>query len=177
MGTQALLAIAAKTDFQALVTFAPWTVILTICNLFIQVALIKKFLFKPINEILEKRKNLADKEIREAREAREEADSLKDQYESSLTNAHAEAAKIVSEAQKEAQTKADALVHDAQKEAADIKARAAADIEQEKKKAINEAKDEIGGLAMDIAGKVVEKEINENDHKKLIEDFISKVGA
>ena len=68
-------------------------------------------------------------------------------------------------------------MQDAQKEAADIKARAAADIEQEKKKAINEAKDEIGGLAMDIAGKVVEKEINENDHKKLIEDFISKVGA
>ena len=55
--------------------------------------------------------------------------------------------------------------------------RAAADIEQEKKKAINEAKDEIGGLAMDIAGKVVEKEINEADHKKLIDDFISKVGA
>jgi flotillin len=44
-------------------------------------------------------------------------------------------------------------------------------------KAINEAKDEIGGLAMDIAGKVVEKEINEADHKKLIDDFIGKVGA
>ena len=44
--------------------------------------------------------------------------------------------------------------------------------EQEKKKAINEAKDEIGGLAMDIAGKVVEKEINEADHRKLIEDFM-----
>ena len=177
MGTQALLAFAAAEDTQALVTLVPWQVIFAICNLFIQVALIKKFLFKPINEILEKRKNLADKEIREAREAREEADSLKDQYESSLTNAHAEAAKIVSEAQKEAQTKAEALVQDAQKEAADIRARAAADIEQEKKKAINEAKDEIGGLAMDIAGKVVEKEINEKDHKKLIEDFISKVGA
>ena len=68
-------------------------------------------------------------------------------------------------------------MREAQEKAAGIKARAAADIEQEKKKAINEAKDEIGGLAMDIAGKVVEKEINEADHKKLIEDFINKVGA
>ena len=162
---------------QELVTLVPWTFIIQIINLFIQVFLIKKFLFKPINDILEKRRNLADKEIKEAREAKTEADSLKEQYESSLTNAHAEAAQIVSDAQKEAQSKADTLVKDAQEEAAGIKARAAADIEQEKKKAINEAKDEISSRAMDIAGKVVEKEINEADHKKLIEDFINKVGA
>ena len=177
MQLQALMVLTAQANTQELVTLVPWTFILQIINLFIQMFLIKKFLFKPINDILEKRKNLADKTIREAREAQEEADSLKSQYEDSLTNAHAEAAKIVSDAQKEAQNKADTLVKEAQEEVAGIKARAAADIEQEKKKAINEAKDEIGGLAMDIAGKVVEKEINEADHKKLIEDFISGVGA
>ncbi|WP_243108339.1 F0F1 ATP synthase subunit B [Butyrivibrio sp. X503] len=178
MQLQALMMFTAEAkNTQELVTLVPWTFIAQIINLFIQMYLIKRFLFKPINNILEKRKELADKEIREAREAKEEADSLKDQYESSLTNAHAEAAQIVSDAQKEAQSKADAMVKEAQQEASDIKARAAADIEQEKKKAINEAKDEIGGLAMDIAGKVVEKEINEADHKKLIDDFISKVGA
>ena len=178
MDIQSLMLITADAkQTQDLVTLVPWTFIIQICNLFIQVYLIKKFLFKPINEILEKRKNLADKTIREAREAQSEADSLKEQYESSLTNAHAEAAQIVSDAQKEAQKKADTLVQEAQEEAASIKARAAADIEQEKKKAINEAKDEIGSLAMDIAGKVVEKEINESDHKKLIDDFLNKVGA
>jgi F-type H+-transporting ATPase subunit b len=162
---------------QDLVTLVPWTFIIQIINLFIQVYFIKKFLFKPINEILEKRRNLADKEIKEAREAKDEADSLKVQYEESLSSAHAEAAQIVSDAQKEAQNKADTLLHEAETEAAGIKARAAADIEQEKKKAINEAKDEIGSLAMEIAGKVVEKEIKESDHKKLIDDFITKVGA
>ncbi len=162
---------------QELVTLVPWTFIIQIINLFIQVYLIKKFLFKPINEVLEKRKNLADKVIREAREAQDEADSLKTQYEESLSSAHAQAAQIVSDAQKEAQTKADTIVKEAQAEATSIKAKASADIEQEKKKAINEAKDEIGGLAMEIAGKVVEKEINEADHKKLIDDFITKVGA
>ena len=177
MQLQALMMLTAETNTQELVTLVPWTFIAQIINLFIQMYLIKRFLFKPINEILEKRKNLADKTIREAREAKEEADSLKDQYEDSLTSAHAEAAQIVSDAQKEAQNKVDALVKEAQEEAAGIKARAAADIEQEKKKAVNEAKDEIGSLAMDIAGKVVEKEINEADHKKLIDDFINKVGA
>jgi len=176
MQLQALMILSAENT-QELVTLVPWTFIATIINLFIQMFLIKKFLFKPINDILEKRKNLADKTIREAREAKEEADSLKDQYEDSLTSAHAEAAKIVSDAQKEAQSKADALVKEAQEEAAGIKARAAADIEQERKKAVNEAKDEIGSLAMDIAGKVVEKEINEADHKKLIDEFINQVGA
>ena len=165
------------SDDQDLVTLVPWTFIIQICNLFIQVYLIKKFLFKPINDILAKRQELADRAIREARDAQTKADSLKEQYESSLTNAHAEAAQIVSDAQREAQNKADTMVREAQEEVADIKARAAADIEQEKKKAINEAKDEIGSLAMDIAGKVVEKEINEADHKKLIDDFLNKVGA
>ena len=176
MQLQALMMLSAENT-QELVTLVPWTFIATIINLFIQMFLIKQFLFKPINDILEKRKNLADKTIREAREAKEEADSLKDQYEDSLTSAHAEAAKIVSDAQKEAQSKADALVKEAQEEAAGIKARAAADIEQERKKAVNEAKDEIGSLAMDIAGIVVEKEINEADHKKLIDEFINQVGA
>lgn len=45
-----------------------------------------------------------------------------------------------------------------------------------KKKAVNEVKGEIGGIAMDIAGKVIEREINEKDHEKLIDEFISNVG-
>ena len=79
-------------------------------------------------------------------------------------------------AQKEAQLKADETVREAQEHALNIRRRAEADIAQEKKKAINEVKDEIGGLAMDIAGKVVEKEINEADHRKLIDEFIKNVG-
>ena len=163
-------------ETQSLVTIIPWTFIAQILNLFIQIYLIKKFLFKPINEVLEKRRQLADKEIKDARTAQEEADNLKQQYESSLSNAHAEAAQIVSEAQKEAETKAEEMIRQAESAATNIKAKAEADIAQERKKAINEAKDEIGGLAMDIASKVVEKEIREEDHRKLIDEFIDKVG-
>ena len=162
--------------YQSLVDFKGWTFIAQILNLFIQVYLIKRFLFKPINEVLEKRRQLADQEIKEAREAKEAADSLKVQYEEGLAGAKAEAAQIVQSAQKEAQIKADETLKQAQEHAAGIRRKAEADIAQEKKKAINEVKDEIGGLAMDIAGKVVEKEINEADHKKLIDEFIKNVG-
>ena len=56
------------------------------------------------------------------------------------------------------------------------KQKAEADIAQERKKAVNEVKDEIGGIAMEIASKVVEREISEKDHKDLIDEFIKNVG-
>ena len=61
-------------------------------------------------------------------------------------------------------------------EAAALRAAAEADIAQERKKAVNDLKNEIGGIAVDIAGKVVEREINETDHKALIDEFIRNVG-
>ena len=139
--------------------------------------LIKKFLFKPISEVIEKRRQLTEQEIKGAREAKQKAEEMKKEYETSLSSAQSEAADIVAKAQKEAQGKADNIVKEAEQQAKGLMERAEADIEQSKKKAINEAKDTIGGLAMDIAGKVVEKEINEADHKKLIDDFLNKVGA
>ena len=51
---------------QELVGIVPWTFIAQICNLFIQMYLIKRFLFKPINEMLEKRRAAADAEITDA---------------------------------------------------------------------------------------------------------------
>ena len=101
---------------------------------------------------------------------------MKQQYEEGLAKAQAQATQIVQDAQKTAQIRAEEVVKEAQDHAAAIKAQAQADIEQEKKKAVNEAKNQIGGLAMDIAGKVVEKEIREEDHRKLIDEFIENVG-
>lgn len=163
-------------ETQSLVTIVPWQFIATIINLFIQVWLLKKFLFKPINNILEKRRQLADQEISDAQKAQTEANKLKEQYEASIADAQTKATEIVQSAQKEAQARADGILQKAQDEASSMKSKAEADIAQEKKKALNDVKDEIGGLAMDIAGKVVEKEINEEDHKKLIDEFIQNVG-
>ncbi len=161
---------------QELVTIIPWTFIAQILNLFIQMYLIKRFLFKPINAMLDKRKAMADAEIQQARREKNEAMTLKSSYENSLTQAKAEANSILQNAQKDAAARSEAIINDAQSQAAHLKAKAEADILQEKKKAVNDIKNEIGGIAMEIAGKVVEREINEEDHKKLIDEFIENVG-
>lgn len=161
---------------QELVTIIPWTFIAQILNLFIQMYLIKRFLFKPINAMLDKRKAMADAEIQQARREKNEAMTLKSSYENSLTQAKAEANSILQNAQKDAAARSEAIINDAQSQAANLKAKAEADILQEKKKAVNDIKNEIGGIAIEIAGKVVEREINEEDHKKLIDEFIENVG-
>jgi len=163
-------------ETQQLVTIIPWTFIAQILNLFIQMYLIKKFLFKPVMEILEKRKKKTDEEIQSAREARAEAEDMKEKYEADMADARAEASRIVQSAQKEADARAEEVLSQAREEASAMKNKAEADIAQERRKAINEVKDEIGGIAMDIAGKVVEREISEEDHKKLIDEFIENVG-
>ena len=163
-------------EVQQLVGLVPWTFVATIANLFLQVYLIKRFLFKPINEMLEKRKALADAEIRQAEQAKVEAQAMKSKYETHMLEAKNKANEILVSAQKTAAMQSEEMLREASKQAAAMKAKAENDIAQEKRKAVNEIKNEIGGMAMDIAEKVIEREICENDHTKLIDEFIANVG-
>ncbi len=161
---------------QDLVTIVPWNFIATILNLFLQMYLIKRFLFKPINEILEKRKAKADAEIQDATKAKNEAQAMKEEYEKNMQDAKNKANEILTTAQKTAAIQSEEMLKEASQQASAMKEKAEADIAQEKRKAVNEIKDEIGGMAMEIAGKVIEREINEEDHAKLIDEFITNVG-
>ena len=163
-------------NFQQLVTVAPWTLILQICNLLLQMWLFKKFLLKPVQNILAKRQELANAELDAAAAAREEAETAKEEYEKHLTGAREEAAALVRSAAQTAQTRSEQIILEAKEEAASIRAKASADIAQERKSAVNEIKNEISGIAVSIASKVVEKEISEKDHEKLIQDFIDQMG-
>ena len=161
---------------QDLVTIVPWTFVAQILNLFLQAFLIKKFLFKPIREILDKRRAMADAQISDAEKAKAEALAMKEEYEQDMSQAKARANDIVSNAQKTAAAMSDDVIREANRQASAIKAKAESDIAQERKKAVNEIKDEIGSLAMDIAGKVIEREISEEDHRRLIDEYIENGG-
>ena len=163
-------------DVQELVGLVPWTFVAQICNLFIQVYLIKRFLFKPVNEMLEKRKALADAQIREAEKAKADADAIKTEYEQNMKEAKEKANEILTTAQRTAALQSEEMLKEAASQAAALKSKAESDIAQEKRKAVNEIKDEIGGMAVEIAGKVIEREISEEDHTKLIDAFIANVG-
>ena len=162
--------------YQALITLDGWTFVAQICNLMIQLVIFKKLLLNPVKKVIAERKAKADSQIADAEKLRTEAEAMKAEYEQNLQNARAEANQIVAAAQKTATARSEELLGEARAQAAALKQKAEADIAQERKKAVNEVKDEIGGMAMEIASKVVEREIKEADHKDLIDEFIKNVG-
>lgn len=165
-----------ETLYQSLVAVEPVTLIANICNLFIQMLIIKKFFLDKILAVLDQRRNAADKEISDAKTAKDEALSIKKTYEENMLQANAKANEILAAAQKTAAERSEKIIAEAQFSAAQIKSKASADIAQEKKKAINDAKNEISGLAMAIAGKVVGRELAESDQQGLIDRFIDELG-
>ena len=165
-----------ETIYQSLVAVEPLTLIANICNLFIQMLIIKKFFLDKIVAVLDQRRSAADKEITDAEKAKQEAMEIKKTYEDNMLQANAKANEILTTAQKTATERSDKIIGEAQQAAAQIKSKASADIAQEKKKAINDAKNEISGLALAIAGKVVEKELAQEDQAGLIDRFIDELG-
>ena len=162
--------------YQSLVTVNPVTLIAQICNLFIQLLVVKIFFLDKIKAILDQRREAADKQITDAETAKAEALAIKETYEQNMREAKAKADDILMTAQRSANSRSEEIISQAQATAAQIKSKASADIEMEKKKAINDAKNEISGLAMAIAGKVVERELNSADQADLIDRFINELG-
>lgn len=162
--------------YQSLVTVNPVTLIAQICNLFIQLLIVKIFFLDKIKAVLDKRRETADKQIADAEAAKSEAAAIKRTYEENMRQAKTKADDMILSAQKTAAQRSEEIISQAQKQAAQIKTKAASDIEMEKKKAINEAKDEISDLAMAIAGKVVGRELNDADQDGMIDRFIEELG-
>ncbi len=165
-----------ETIYQSLVAVNPVTLIAQLCNLFITLFIFKKFFWTKVLAILDQRREAADKEITDAQTARAEAAAIKATYEKNMLEAKAQADSILLSAQKSAVSRSEEIISQANAQAAQIKAKASSDIEMEKKKAINDAKNEISGLAMAIAGKVVARELNSADQADLIDRFIDELG-
>lgn len=164
------------TLYQSLVTVNPVTLIAQICNLFLQLLVFKIFFLDKIKAILDQRREAADKQITEAENAKAEAMTIKKTYEQNMLQAKAKADDLLQAAQRTANSRSEEIIAQAQQQAAQIKSKAADDIALEKKKAINEAKDEISDLAMAIAGKVVGRELNAGDQAEMIDRFIDELG-
>ena len=162
--------------YQSLVTVNPVTLIAQICNLFLQMFLVKVFFLDKIKAIIDARREAADKEITDARSAKEEAMVIKATYEQNMLESKAEAEKILQSAQQTAAKRGEQIISDAQKTAVAMKQRAEAEIAQEKKRVLNETKDEISEIAMAIAGKVVGRELTASDHAQMVDSFIDKLG-
>ena len=164
-------------DYTPFLTIDPVTMIATLLNTLILFLVLKHFLFKPVNKILDERREKVEKTYKEADDKLTEASRLETEYTEKLANAKAESAEIVKNATKRAQLRSDEIIAEAKTEASSLIVKANADIEKEKKRAVNQIKDEISDIALMVAEKVVEKEISPKDHERLIENFISEFGG
>lgn len=162
--------------YQSLVTVNPVTLIAQIGNLFIQLFFVKKFFLDKIKAILDQRRAAADREITAAQEAHAQAEAIKAAYVQNMNDAKEKADAILSSARHTAASRSEEILHQAQVSAAQIRTKASADIEAEKKKAIQEAKMEISGLAMAIAGKILEQELTPERQSALIDQVIRELG-
>lgn len=162
--------------FESFIGFNPWTALFTLLNMVITFLILKKFLFKPVNKMIDDRQKEIDDLYADAERAKADAAAEKADYEKRLSEAEQTSAEMISSAAQEAGRKGDEILRQARSEADAMRAKASRDIELEKKKALNEAKDDLSRLAVDIAEKVVEKEIDEQDHARLIEDFLQNMG-
>lgn len=153
-----------------------WTALFTLLNFLAVFFVGKKFLWGPVMKIITDRQKEIDDMYTSAGEAQTEANAMREEYQQKLAAAQQTSERLVKEATLRGQAKEEEIIQKANEEASAILSKAAADIEMEKKKAINDAKDEIAGLSLAIAGKVVERELTDADQQKLIDSFIDGLG-
>lgn len=163
-------------EFQSFIGIEFWTALFTLLNFLAVFFVGKKFLWGPVMKIITDRQKEIDDMYTSAGEAQTEANAMRDEYQQKLSAAQQTSERLVKEATLRGQAKEEEIIQKANEEASAILSKAAADIAMEKKKAINDAKDEIAGLSLAIAGKVVERELTSADQQKLIDSFIDELG-
>ena len=162
--------------FEAFLGVNPWTALFILLNTLTIFFVAGKFLFNPVMKIIADRQQEIDGMYEAAGTAQKEAEQLRTEYQQKLSAAQQTSERLVREAVTRGQNREEEIIRKANEEAAAIMDKASADIAMEKKKALNDAKDEIAGLSLAIAGTVVGRELNSSDPSALIDRFIDELG-
>ena len=162
--------------FEAFVGVNFFTMIFAWINLVILYVFLKKLLFKPVKNMIDSRQQEIDDMYSKAETAEKSANEMKTEYEEKLSSADAESEEILRRAVRRAELREEEILKEANQKAARVMERAEEQIELEKKRAVNDVKDEVSSIALGIAEAVIERNINKNDHNSLIEEFIDKLG-
>ena len=163
-------------EFESFVGVNFWTMLFSWGNILILYIFLKKILFVPIKNMIDSRQKEIDDMYDDAKKSNSDAEQMRHDYEEKLENAKAESEEIVKSAVRKAKLKEEAIINEAQDKAAMVLKRADEQIEQDKKKALNDIKNEVSELAVGIAGAVLERDINASEHSDLIDKFIEQIG-
>ena len=153
-----------------------WTALFALLNFLTILIVGTKFLWKPVMKIIKERQQEIDALYEDANTAKTSAEAMEAEYQQKLAVATETSDRIVKEAVARGQAREEEILRQANADAAAIMDKASADIAMEKKKALNDAKDEISEMAMAIAGKVVGRQLTQEDHSALVDAFINELG-
>ena len=134
--------------------------------------LLAKLAFKPIAEALDRRGQAIKQAIEDAEKTRGEAKRLMEDYQKQIAEARTEANKIIEEARGLGENVRKEVVEKANTEASALVQRAQEEIQRQKEKGVQELKDTVANLSVQIAARVIEKEVNEATHRQLVETLI-----
>ena len=162
--------------FESFIGVNFWTALFVLLNTLIIFFVAKKYLVVPVHKMITERQKEIDDMYDHADKAKADAQEMKAEYQQKLADAQATSERLVKEAVARGQSREEEIVRQANEEASAILAKAAADVQLEKKKAVNDAKDEISEMAMAIAEKVVGRELNIKDQTALVDHFIDELG-
>lgn len=162
--------------FEELLGVNFWTALFVLINTLAVFFVAKKYLYGPVMKMIQDRQKEIDDMYDTAGKAKADAQALQSEYQQKLSAAQQTSERLVKEAVARGQSREEEIIRQANLEANAIRDKAAADIAQEKKKAINDAKDEISDMAMAIAGKVVGRALNDADQAELVDQFIRELG-
>lgn len=153
-----------------------WSLPFIIGNTIILFLVLKHFFYDKVKAVLNAREDEIQQIYDAANNANETAQSLKQNYETQIATVKEQSAEIIKTATQKAQSRNDDILQTAQQKAAAILLRAEDQIEIEKRKAVNEIKNDMADLAILAAKQVLKKEMNIADNEKLINDFIENAG-
>jgi F-type H+-transporting ATPase subunit b len=178
--TIALLVLGAGASQAAgddILKIDPGMSIWTLAAFLLMFGLLAKLAFKPIGEALDRRSQAIKQSVEEAEKSRAEAKRLMEEYQKQIAEARSEAAKIIEESRQLGEKVRKEVVDKANAEASAIVSRSQEEITRQKEKGIQEMKDTVASLSVQIASHVIEKEVNEATHKQLVEKLIKDLAG
>ena len=162
--------------FEAFIGVNPFTMVFAWINLLILYLFLKKLLFVPIKNMIDSRQKEIDDMYSNAESSKESAEAMKLEYEEKLAAATEESEEIVKKAVRRAQLREEEILREANEKAERVMERAEEQIELEKKQAINDVKNQVSDMAIDIAALVIERDVDKAEHEAMIDDFINSIG-
>ena len=159
-----------------IVSFNLWQVLISLANLTILYLGLKKFLYKPVKAVLENRKAAIAKTYEEAEEYRSSANAARDEYAAKLATAHTTADEIIHDATVLANRRGEKIVAEAQNKAEEIIRQGELEASMEKKKAMESIRRDITDVSAAMTEKLLGREMNEGDHRNMIDEFLKGVG-